>query len=686
MRKIFLNSFLRVASNDLLRGAMLLLCALIVGSGSSWAAETTIASWGKVSISANTAILASGGDSNNNGKAQFSSTKAMTSAGTNCYYGGSAGGAVITFSNLDLSNYKDITMTFYTRASQQGTMQIAWSSDGSSYTNLNAPSITTSEAQKTSSTIPNTAKYIKLSHNKSTGSLYFGKPVFTGTALTPSDFAISTSSPIDIALPGSTTGTINYSTTSTGTITWASSAENVASVVDNNDGTATVTAHQAGTTTITAVQAGDETYASSSEKSITINVSDARISTTITITPSIVNTDLNNGFTAGSVSASVTVTAGGALVTNAVSWSSSDPSVAAVNSSGVVTLIKKGSTKIRASYAGDETYAASFAEYSLSVLDSRQVMSINDISLNSTFFGCDPFTSWTTGMATSLEKSQNSITFYYGKGTSGNMYCNADKIRYYDNNIFSITAPDGYYITEIELDASIGTASPAGNISDGTWTGSASSVSFTFSNKTDITSATVVLGKKISTKSYGWASMYLDYPAKVPTGTVAYWANAASASEGITLVPITEGEVIPAYTGVVIKGEASTAYTFAYSTSTPAVVSGNCFRGTTVAKDTTFASVYVLAGGDASECIFKLYRNGETDESDVTLGANKAYLPVGGVAAAPDRMHFIIENTENATDIQSIKNNQKVVKYFENGQLLILRDGITYDALGRIVK
>lgn len=151
--------------------------------------ETTIASWGKVSIAANTAIIASGGDATNNGTAQFSSTKAMTSAGgssSHCYYSSSAGGAVITFSNLDLSGYTDITMTFYSRASQNGSMQIAWSSNGTSYTNLNAPSLSGTEGQKTSNEIPNTATHIRLTHNKTSGSLYFGTIVIKGTESVPS--------------------------------------------------------------------------------------------------------------------------------------------------------------------------------------------------------------------------------------------------------------------------------------------------------------------------------------------------------------------------------------------------------------------------------------------------------------------------------------------------------------------
>ena len=40
----------------------------------------------------------------------------------------------------------------------------------------------------------------------------------------------------------------------------------------------------------------------------------------------------------------------------------------------------------------------------------------------------------------------------------------------------------------------------------------------------------------------------------------------------------------------------------------------------------------------------------------------------------------------NATNIQAIDSNNDVVKYIQNGQLFIKRDGVVYDALGRVIK
>ena len=106
---------------------------------------------------------------------------------------------------------------------------------------------------------------------------------------------------------------------------------------------------------------------------LTFYVLKTTTATTTTITSTeITNTDLKNGTSAGSLSAAVTVTSGGAAVDGAtVTWTSSDEDVATVASNGVVTLRSTGSTTITASYAGNSTYSASSDTYVLTVTDTR---------------------------------------------------------------------------------------------------------------------------------------------------------------------------------------------------------------------------------------------------------------------------------------------------------------------------
>ena len=198
----------------------------------------------------------------------------------------------------------------------------------------------------------------------------------------------------------------------------------------------------------------------------------------------------------------------------------------------------------------------------------------------------------------------------------------------------------------------------------------------------EVTSAT----HDLTINSYGWASLYLPYQAMVPTspaGATAYYASAKDGST-ITLSPIAAGDVIPAYTGVVVKGTASTEYTFAYNTKTPEDVASNLLKGEVAEKEVEVNSTYVLATGDASSCTFKSYTNAG-DKGNVTLGAYKAYILTSSLSSAPDRLRIIVEEN-NATNIEDIEVKEEAVKFIENGKLLINRDGIIYDALGRKVR
>lgn len=173
--RVWLERFSRMAA---------VLCLLVtLGVGNVCGA--TIASWGKISIAASTNYTATGGDANNNGVAKFSSNKAInTGAGTNSYYGASAGGAIITFSSLNLSTYTSIQISFYSRASASGTMYLDCSTDGVSWVSVGSATLNGTESQKTISGIPYYATYLRLSHNQSSGSLYFGTVTISGTAAT----------------------------------------------------------------------------------------------------------------------------------------------------------------------------------------------------------------------------------------------------------------------------------------------------------------------------------------------------------------------------------------------------------------------------------------------------------------------------------------------------------------------
>ena len=165
--------------------SMALVLFALVLSSNVWGVDVTIASWGTVSLPANTAVNASSYQGKTAPK--MTSNKAMTTSGTNAYYGSSAGGATITISGLP-SGYKTKSVTFYSRASKGGNFAVSYSTNGgTSYTNAGTSStLGTSGTPKaytvTFSSAVSDVTNIKFVHSGTTGSLYFGTVSVTGEA------------------------------------------------------------------------------------------------------------------------------------------------------------------------------------------------------------------------------------------------------------------------------------------------------------------------------------------------------------------------------------------------------------------------------------------------------------------------------------------------------------------------
>ena len=439
-------------------------------------------------------------------------------------------------------------------------------------------------------------------------------------------------------MPANTTGTIEYSTSSSGTITWVSSDETVATVVDNNDGTATVTAHTIGSATISATQAADATYAASTTKNITVNVSDSRTVTVTTIDASgITNTDLKTGTAAGQFAASVT--AGGDAVDGVtVTWESSDPTIATIDGSGNVLLVKAGTTTITATYAGDATHAASIDTYELIVADSRQETEVTAV-FNYTFFGLTPVGTAVYAQPDVENTSivYKNVTFNAIRNDGTKVRYDADHLRLYNKNTLTITAPTGYYITNITLvstggDWATGMSANVGTYNDeldsdkkAYWVGFAQSVSFTPAGTHRIASAIVTLAeiKEITISAATWATFSCACEVEIPASVTAYYAAEKDAST-VTLKEITGG-YIPANTGVVVAGAEGTYP--ATVTTTGATLGGtNLLKPwTTEGEPSEAGDYYTLAVDGSNNPVFKQSTGG-------TLAAGKAYLvlPAGG--------------------------------------------------------
>ncbi len=128
----------------------------------------------------------------------------------------------------------------------------------------------------------------------------------------------------------------------------------------------------------------------------------------------------------------------------------------------------------------------------------------------------------------------------------------------------------------------------------------------------------------LRTNANGWATLYLNYATPVPSGVTAYYIKTvAGGFAELTAIPA--GQVIPAHTGVLIKGSANTTYAFNGSAAdiknkTVATVTGNLLQGTTTAISKPAGTCRVLS----SESTSSMAAFGAFTGS--TIAANTAWL------------------------------------------------------------
>ena len=131
--------------------------------------------------------------------------------------------------------------------------------------------------------------------------------------------------------------------------------------------------------------------------------------------------DINDGFTAPTATADKTITG--------IKYTSTNTAVATVvETTGAVTLVKKGTTTIKATFEGDETYNEAEASYELTVTDRNA----NDGSAEK------PYT-----VAEAIEATPAS-------GTSENVYIKGIVTKFYGDDIVSDGSNYRYYISDDE--------------------------------------------------------------------------------------------------------------------------------------------------------------------------------------------------------------------------------------------
>ena len=158
----------------------------------------------------------------------------------------------------------------------------------------------------------------------------------------------------------------------------------------------------------------------------------------------------------------------------------------------------------------------------------------------------------------------------------------------------------------------------------------------------------------------------------LPAGVEAYVADLSGANLLLTKIA-DAGQTIPANVAVILKSTV-TPFTLTVSDADAVTFTAtNDLQGSDT-QIATPANCYVLAGNDGV---------GFYHYTASMLNPHKAYVIYSG-SQAPRRMPFIFDQATGVESVQpSAINSQKVI---ENGQLIIIRNGVRYNAAGQNVK
>ena len=188
------------------------------------------------------------------------------------------------------------------------------------------------------------------------------------------------------------------------------------------------------------------------------------------------------------------------------------------------------------------------------------------------------------------------------------------------------------------------------------------------------------------TISNNWASFCAPQDVELPSGVYAYVADIVRDEEGdedVLYINKVENSAIPANTGVFLYSETDGDYQLPYTLGAPAIAK-NLFTGTVArtanpSTDTESGTTYSLYDDNGTVCLIRY--------TGAYIPANKAYLNYGGGGAAAPRMRVHVGPYNTPTAIDEVQTSTaQTNKRFENGQLIIIRDGVKYNVQGQIVK
>ena len=629
-----------------LRAVMLLAAMFTLCAGEILGTPTTIASWTNRYITSGYYYSAEDGDANNKDIAYFTSNKNFSSSATNAYYNSSGGGAEIIFSDLDFTNYSSISLTFYSRASKGGYWSCSTSTDGETYISLGSTSTLATSgtpAQYSISSIPSTAKYVKITHSASSGSLYFGTPVFAGTYEEP--VPSYTITPVS---NNNSWGTVSV----TGTTITAEPEDGYRVVAGNGGYTVT-----SGTAKVT--NNGDNTFSVSASSDCTIRINFEAIPTyTVTFSDggSVTEASAGAGVTLPSRSAIGSYAFAGWSETNVASETTTAPTIIPAGSytpTADITLYPVYSKTEGGGAPAPVTVTKSVSELASANSWSDQVKYVS-VSLDANITAEASSSGANTGKYYS---NDNSWRFYSSESATLTITSSSG-----DMSSITLTYSQGAFSYE---DEGITNGSPV--------TVSGKSAVFECTTKAFVNSISVTYNGASAGTTYYWSSPVV---ATVERPEITPYDNPFTFSTNVEITCETDGATIYYTLDGTDPTDTSTEYDDPFEITSACTIKAIAIKGS---DESSIASLEVTK----SLAPNTITVTGGTSQT-IDLGQSEHELELTATATNGETVTFTIDdvNTTLTEDDDFLFENNTIEIYSDNLGVIVLKANAAGDALG----
>ena len=671
--------------------SLFLLCALVVGTSTSWAEDVTRTENFASSAATSNNYDCNSGISTTANQADWDYAWTPSGSGTVFKSGiklgskNTTGSVTNTTMLTNIPTGTSVTIKIYAARwnSDSGNLTVTYNGDseskapsnsaitstGNTYSSSDFSTSTNFTITKiedvTSFTIASSAKRILIDKVEVTYT--------TGGGSTPSSEATFTTKEPSISYPATKT----YSQVPTtaagyeGTITYEITANTAGATINPSSGLVTVT--KGGSVTVKATAEAVSGSFTSSSDTYTLTVNDTRASAGLAWSAESANVQYgadNNVFPTLTNTHSVPVT-----------YQSSSQAAATIDANtGEITLKDyTGKTTISAIFAGNDDYYGETVTYELNVTKAPFV--IKDGVFDFVEAGAQS-TLVDYGSGVTIENDGQTYVYDNSTWTAGNVtmvasgkyrwWYNGKDLRFYNNtdnqSKITLSVPSGYVITKVVFNGGSSFSVSSGELSSttsGTWTGAANIVAFTYnaSSSQNVKSLTVTYTTANQTFTPAKTYTTLTSAYNLDFTSVSNDLKAFIAVNGIsgTTVKMTQVNKVPAGTGLVLKATTpGAAVTVPVFDGTEADnVSGNMMAGS--ATETTAIAAnggYILKDG-----VFQPANAG-------TLAAGKAYLAIAVSSARSLEMSFE-DTTTGINGVEEIAPVTKTRKVVKNGRLVI---------------